>query len=509
MTIDPPATVVLDGPATWREVVAIAEGATPVLSAAARARLDGAHALLVEIVARGIPAYGITTGVGALCDTIVDGERRRSLSRAIVMSHATGIGAPLPAAETRAIVAAQIGNVLHGASGIRPALVEALCALLAADCLPIVPSRGSVGYLSHGAAIASVLIGSGEARHRGERMVGADAMARIGIAPFVLEAKEGLSLVNGTPCATGLACLALARIERLLDWADAAAAMTYEHLGGQSDAFDAQTLALRPSPGVARTGATLRAYLADSALLARRAGSRTQDALSLRAIPHYHGAIRDMFGDVEAVVARELASATDNPALAPALGDPRAAPRVLMGAQAVGIALALAMDQLAVAVAQLATIAERRIDRLVNPLVSGLPAFLATDGGVCSGFMIAQYVAASLVAENRRLASPASLDGGVTSGLQEDVLAHATPAATKVLTIIDNLAQVLAIELLCAAQAYDLRDPGIAIAARTDATRRQIREAIPIYADDRPLNQDFAAMLLVMRAPPRGRPDAG
>jgi len=503
MTLREPGTLLLDGPLGWRDVVMIAKGAAPILSAQAEERLANACALLDAIVARNMPAYGITTGIGALCDAIVGGDKHRALSRNIVMSHASGIGAALPAAETRAIMAAQISNFLHGASGIRPELVAALCALLAADCLPVVPSRGSVGYLSHSAAIGLVLIGSGTARLNDETITGGAAMARIGVAPFVLGAKEGLSLVNGTPCATGLACLALDRTQCLLDWADAAAAMTYENLGAQKDAFDADTLALRPSSGVAQTGATMRAYLAGSPLLAHRAGSRTQDPLSLRAIPQLHGAVRDLFEDVEAALASELASATDNPALA---GTP-AEPRALMGAQAVGVALALAMDHLAVAVAHLAMMAERRIDRLVNPLVSGLPAFLAIESGVCSGFMIAQYAAASLVAENRRLASPASLDGGVTSGLQEDVLAHATPAAGKVLAILDNLAQVLAIELLSAAQAYDLQDGEIGIARHTDAIRRQIREAIPTYADDRPLNEDFAAMLVVMRAPPRGKPD--
>jgi histidine ammonia-lyase len=498
-----PATLSLDGPLHWREIVMIGAGTTPILSAQAGARLGRACALLDAIVTRDMPAYGITTGIGALCDAIVGGDKQRMLSRNIVMSHASGIGTPLPKTETRTIIAAQISNFLHGASGIRPQIVAALCAMLAADCLPIVPSRGSVGYLSHSAAIGLVLIGSGRALQNGETLTGAEAMARIGITPFVLGPKEGLSLVNGTPCATGLACLALDRTQQLLDWADAAAAMTYENLGGQRDVFDRDTLALRPSAGVAMTGATMRAYLEGSALLARRAGTCTQDPLSLRAIPQLHGAVRDLFGEVEAAVASELASATDNPALS---GTP-AEPRVLMGAQAVGVALALAMDRLAVAVAHLAMMAERRIDRLVNPLVSGLPAFLAVESGVCSGFMIAQYAAASLVAENRRLASPASLDGGVTSGLQEDVLAHATPAAGKVLAILDNLAQVLAIELLCAVQAYDLQDSGTAIARRTDATRRQIREAIPIYGDDRPLNDDFAAMAAVMQAPPHGLPD--
>ena len=494
-----PASLVLDGPATWREIVAIAIGAPPILSARATARLDGARALLAAVEGRDRPAYGINTGVGGLCETIVDRDRRKALSRNIVMSHSAGIGPPLGTVETRAVMAAQISNFLHGASGIRTEIVEALCALLAADCLPIVPSRGSVGYLSHGAAIGLVLIGSGRARHRGETLTGAEAMARIGLAPFVLEAKEGLSLVNGTPCATGLACIALDRSERLLDWADAAAAMTYENLGGQADMFAPDTLALRASPGLARTGETMRAYLNGSALLARRAGERTQDPLSLRAIPQYHGALRDTFATIEAVVTRELASATDNPALS---GTP-AEPRVRMGAQAVGVALGLAMDQLAIGAASLAMMAERRIDRLVNPLVSGLPAFLAVEGGVGSGLMIAQYAAASLVAENRRLASAASLDGGITSGLQEDVLAHATPASTKALAILDNLAHVLAIELLCAAQAYDLQGGDVAIAPRTDAVRRQVRAAVPIYRDDRPLNEDFAAMLAVMQAPPR------
>lgn len=503
MTACEPPMLLLEGPATWRQIVALANGAAPLLSAEAKRRLAGGCALLDAILARDIPAYGITTGVGALCDAVVGHEQRRALSRSIVMSHASGIGAPLARAETRAVMAAQISNFLHGASGVRPELVEALCMLLAADCLPVVPSRGSVGYLSHSAAIGLVLIGSGRAAYRGETLTGAEAMARMGLPPFVLGAKEGLSLVNGTPCATGLACLALDRTERLLDWADAAAAMTYENLGCQKDVFAADTLALRPSAGVARTGATMRAYLDDSGLLASRSGSRTQDPLSLRAIPQLHGAVRDLFGDVERAVARELASATDNPALSGIADEPRA----LMGAQAVGVALALAMDNLAVAVAHLAMMAERRIDRLVNPLVSGLPAFLAVESGICSGFMIAQYVAASLVAENRRLASPASLDGGVTSGLQEDVLAHATPAAGKVLAILDNLAQIVAIELLCAAQAYDLQRHDLAIAARTAATRGQIREVIPIYRDDRPLNDDFAAMLTVMQVAPRGRPD--
>ena len=282
--------------------------------------------------------------------------------------------------------------------------------------------------------------------------------------------------------------MALSRAAHLFDWADAAAALTYENLGSQANAFAAGPLALRHSKGLEDVGATLRAYLADSPMLAETTGTRTQDPLSLRAVPHVHGAARDALAQVAEVVDRELASLTDNPAVS---GTPEA-PEVHSQAHAVGAALGLAMDSLAVAVAEVAAISERRIDRLVNPLVSRLPAFLAGDSGVASGFMIAQYTAASLAAENRRLAAPASLDGGITSALQEDILTHATPAAWKALAIADNLETILSIELLAAAQAYDLQPRGHA--ARTGALYRRIRTEIPTYADDRPLNGDFARM---------------
>ncbi|MGF6778377.1 HAL/PAL/TAL family ammonia-lyase [Paraburkholderia sp. GAS334] len=494
------AVIRSDRPLDWRQVAAIAAGAPLELSADARARIAAARVLVEQIVERGIRAYGVNTGVGALCDVIVSPSEQRTLSRNILMSHAVGVGAPLCAAETRAIIAAAVNNFAHGHSGIRLEVADRLVALLDADCLPEVPAFGSVGYLSHMAHIALVCIGEGHARHRGERISGREALRRLGLEPLVLEAKEGLSLINGTPCVTGLAALALARAERLLDWTDAVAAMSFENLRGQLAAFDADSLALRVSPGLNVVGERMRNALADSGILAAVVGQRTQDPLSMRTIPHVHGAARDVLSATVDVVNRELASITDNPIVA---GTPDA-PRVYSQAHAVGASIALAMDSLATAIAQVAAMAERRLDRLVNPLVSGLPAFLAEPGGTCSGFMIAQYTAASLVAQNRRLAAPASLDGGITSGLQEDHLCHATPAALKALEIIENAGRIVAIELLAAAQAYDLQTIDASRAPHTDALWRRVRGLVPTYRDDRPLADDMAAAfrLIADAAPP-------
>ncbi len=471
----------------WRQICAVANGENLELSADARARIGAAREIVEQIVVRGIRAYGVNTGVGALCDVVVSRAEQHDLSHNILMSHAVGVGAPLGAAETRAIMAAAINNFAHGHSGVRVELVERLVALLEAGCVPDVPAFGSVGYLSHMAHIALVCVGAGHVSWRGEAMSGAQALRRLGLEPLSLEAKEGLSLVNGTPCVTGLAALALQRAERLFDWADVVAAMSFENLGGQMAAFDAQSLAFRVSPGLAQVGERMRSALAGSGLLASALGRRTQDPLSMRTIPHVHGAARDVLATAAEVVNRELASTTDNPIVA---GTPDA-PQVFSQAHAVGASIALAMDSLAAAVAQVAAMAERRLDRLVNPLVSGLPAFLAEAGGTRSGFMIAQYTAASLVAQNRREAAPASLDGGVTSGLQEDHLCHATPAALKALAVIENSSRIFGIELLAAVQAYDLQPNAGERAPYTQALYRQVRGVLPIYRDDRPLADDM------------------
>lgn len=491
------SSITLDRPLSWRDIAAVAEGAPLALSDAAADRIRHARALVEVIVDRGIRAYGVNTGVGALCDTVVDRPLQAELSRHIVLSHACGIGETLGPVETRAIIAAAVNNYAHGRSGLRLELVESLLALLAADCLPEVPARGSVGYLVHMAHIALVLIGAGHARLRGDRLTGAEALARIGLPVAGLQAKEGLSLVNGTPCATGLAAVTVARAERLLDWADRTGALTFEALGSQPTAFDAETLALRPSPGLLKVGERLRALLAGSERLAASDGARTQDALSLRSIPHVHGAARDVLTHVAATVDAELASVTDNPAVIGTLESPRA----VSEAHAVGPALGLALDSLAVAVAEVAAMAERRLDRLVNPLVSGLPAFLAADGGTCSGFMIAQYTAVSLVNENRRLAAPASLDGGITSGLQEDHLSHATPAAVKALAIVENAERIIGIEALIAAQAHDQLPGRYRRAAGTEAAYTAIRTEVPYYADETPMADSLNRAAALIRRP--------
>ncbi|MFM0737656.1 histidine ammonia-lyase [Paraburkholderia xenovorans] len=494
------AVIRSDRPLDWTQVAAVAAGEPLELSDSARARIAAARVLVEQIVERSIRAYGVNTGVGALCDVIVSPSEQRTLSRNILMSHAVGVGAPLGVAETRAIMAAAVNNFAHGHSGIRLDVADRLVALLNADCLPEVPAFGSVGYLSHMAHIALVCIGEGYARYRGERITGSAALRMLGLEPLVLEAKEGLSLVNGTPCVTGLAALALARAERLLDWTDVVAAMSFENLRGQLAAFDADSLALRISPGLNLVGERMRTALADSGILAAVVGQRTQDPLSMRTIPHVHGAARDVLSATAEVVNRELASITDNPIVA---GTPDN-PRVYSQAHAVGASIALAMDSLATAVAQVAAMAERRLDRLVNPLVSGMPAFLAEPGGTCSGFMIAQYTAASLVAQNRRLAMPASLDGGITSALQEDHLCHATPAALKALEIVDNAGRIVAIELLAAAQAYDLQTVDAPRAPHTEALWQRVRRAVPTYRDDRPLADDMsiAFRMIADGAPP-------
>ncbi|HTV96362.1 MAG TPA: histidine ammonia-lyase [Steroidobacteraceae bacterium] len=494
------SAIVLDRPLEWRQVGAIAEGATSLaLAPEARRRIEAAHRLVQSIVARDVRAYGINTGVGALCDVIVAPSRQRELSRNIVMSHAVGVGPALETAAVRAIIAAQINNFAHGYSGVRAELVDALAALLDTHCTPEVPARGSVGYLTHMAHIGCVLLGAGHARLRdGERLTGAQALRRAGIAPVSLEAKEGLSLVNGTPCATGLLALALSRAQGLLDWADLIGAMSFENLRGQAMAFDGEALGLRASPAVALVGRRLRAALESSATLRSSAGLRTQDALSLRAIPQVHGAVREQFANAAAAVCAELESVTDNPVV---VGTPQA-PRALSEAHAVGAALGLSADALAIALAELAAMSERRIDRLVNPLLSGLPAFLAADGGAGSGFMIAQYTAAALAADNRRHGAPASLDGGVTSALQEDHLAHATQAALKLHSVLDNARTILAIELLAAAQAHDLSGERHARAPRMQAMYRRVRETVPPYRDDRPLAEDIECAAALLRAEP-------
>lgn len=486
-------------PLRWQDVVRVAAGAPLALDPVACAQLDHGAALAAAVAASGQRAYGISTGVGALCDTVVAQHQQSALSHNILRSHAVGVGAPLEPACVRAMLCAAVNNFALGRSGVRREVVERLLAMLRTGALPFVPAGGSLGYLTHMAHACLPLIGERAGATEGHPE---DASHATKPLPLTLLAKEGLSLVNGTPCATGFGALAVARAQRLFDWADVAAAMSCENLGAQEAAFAAEALALRVSPGVQTVGRRLRRLLSGSQRLADARGQRTQDALSLRAVPQVHGAARDRLDQTALCVDRELASATDNPLLAGTVE----APRVLAQAHAVGAALGLAMDALAIAVAEVAAMAERRIDRLLNPALSGLPAFLAQGNGLCSGFMIAQYTAASLVAANRRLAAPASLDGGVTSALQEDHLAHATPAALKALDVVANAEYIVAIELLAAAQAYALGAAQPPPAPALGSLLDRLRSVVPPYADDRPLANDITMALAWLRQAPLAEP---
>jgi histidine ammonia-lyase len=367
-------------------------------------------------------------------------------------------------------------------------------ALLNLNLIPVVPSRGSVGYLTHMAHIGLPLAGLWQLRANGVVRDAQPALADAGLAPLTPAAKDGLSLVNGTPCMTGLLCVALARAARLQKWADIVAAMSFEALRGQTAAFDSNVLALKPHAGAQAVGRNLRALLAGSELLHAAQGMRLQDALSLRAIPQVHGASRDQVAHVAGQVNIELASATDNPLV---LGTPDDY-RVMSQANPHGQSLAFAADLLTIAQAELGGIAERRIDRLVNPLVSGLPAFLVENSGVNSGLMIVQYVAASLVAENKVLSQPMVVDNYVTSALQEDHLSLATPAALKALQVIENSERILALEYLTAGQALSFHAPA-SLAAGTRAALALLRERVDVYVEDRILAPDIAAVTAIIQ----------
>jgi len=480
---------------SWQDVVQVARhNAELTLSASAWQRIAQGREIVEQIVASGHIAYGINTGLGALCNITLPEEQLSQLSRNTLLSHACGVGPLLAREQVRAILCAAIANYSHGKSGVSVALVQHLLALLNHQITPQVPSQGSVGYLSHMAHIGLALIGVGDVEYQQQIVSAEQALAQAGLTPYRPGAKEGLSLVNGTPCMTGLSCLALDDAARLLDWADVTGAMSFEALRGQLVAFDAEVIALKASPGMQVSGLRLRQLLSDSPLLAKSVGVRTQDALSLRSMPQVHGASRDQFDHAARQVNTELNACTDNPLVLGTVDNWR----VVSQANPHGESVAMAADVLAIAMAEVGSIAERRLDRLVNPLVSGLPAFLVAQPGVNSGMMIAQYVAASLCAENRQLAQPAVLDNYVTSGLQEDHLSLGTGAALKLLKLVGNVWQILAIEYLLAAQALDFHGEA-ELAEGTKQALLRLRAVVANWQEDRWLAPEIARAVEVMK----------
>jgi len=476
------------------DVVAVARDRAPVaISSGAREAMERSAAIVARLAASDEPAYGVSTGFGSLATTPIPAARREELQRALVRSHAAGMGPPVEREVVRAMMLLRARTLAMGYSGTRPAVAEAIVAMLNADLVPLVPEHGSLGAsgdLAPLAHCALALAGEGEVTGPGgERRAAAEALRAAGIEPLTLTSKEGLALINGTDGILGMLVLAIADLEALLRVADVAAAMSTEALMGTDRAFAEDLIALRPQRGQARSAENLRRLLGGSPIVAshRHGDPRVQDAYSIRCAPQVAGAARDALAYAERVAAAELAAAIDNPMILPD-------GRVESCGNFHGAPLGYACDLLAIAVADLGAICERRTDRLLDASRShGLPPFLAADPGVNSGLMIAQYTQAALVAENRRLAVPASVDSLPTSAMQEDHVSMGWAAARKLRAALANLARILAVELACAARGLDLRAP-LAPAAGTGAAREAVRAAIPGFGPDRFLAPELAAV---------------
>jgi histidine ammonia-lyase len=442
------------------------QGAEASLASKARARMVASRAVIERIVTAETTAYGVNTGFGDLAEVRISQDQIRTLQVNLVRSHACGVGAPLSDPETRALLLLRANALAKGLSGVRPAVVEVLCAMLNRRVHPVIPSQGSVGAsgdLAPLAHLAQVVIGEGEAVLNGQSMPGGEALRKAGIAPLVLEAKEGISLLNGTQGMLALVALALRDAQTLSDTSDVAAALSLDALRGSPAAFDPRIAGARPYPGHAVTSRNLLrlnrgSQIRESHRPADR-DPRVQDAYSLRCTPQVHGAVRDALAAVRAIAEVELNSATDNPLVFVSPDGPAGAGDVVSGGNFHGQPLAMAADQLAVALATLGGISERRTEHMTNPRTSLLPAFLTSAPGLNSGFMIAQVTAAALASENKALATPHSVDSIPTSGGQEDYVSMGMSAARRLRPMLDNLWRILAIELLAACQGIDFLAP--------------------------------------------------
>jgi histidine ammonia-lyase len=459
------------------DVVAVARRDAPVrLTDAARAEMERSAQVVARLVGAEEPAYGVSTGFGSLANVAIPDDRREELQRALIRSHAAGMGPPVEREVVRAMLLLRARTLAMGRSGARPIVAERIIELLNAGITPVVPEHGSLGAsgdLAPLAHCALMLIGEG---------------GDIPFEPLVLQAKEGLALINGTDGMLGMLLLAIADLRVLLRVADIAAAMSVEALMGTDRAFAEDLVALRPQPGQAASAANLRALLAGSPIVAshRHGDDRVQDAYSLRCAPQVTGAARDTLEHAERVAGAELVSAIDNPMVLPD-------GRVESCGNFHGAPIGFACDFLAIAAAEVGAIAERRTDRLLDASRShGLPPFLAEDAGVNSGLMIAQYTQAAMVAANRRLAAPASVDSLPTSAMQEDHVSMGWGAARKLRESVANLRRIVAVELVCAARGLDLRAP-LAPAAGTGAALRALRERVEGPGPDRQVAPDLAA----------------
>lgn len=484
--------IVDGGPLTPEQVVAVAHRRSrAVASPDLGSRMGPAREVVERAVESDQVVYGITTGFGALAGTHIGKAETEELQLNLVRSHATGVGDPLPDELVRAMLLLRARTLAQGHSGVRPVVVEKLLEMLDRDILPVVPSQGSVGAsgdLAPFAHLALPVIGEGWVKKDGTVMRTAES----GLEPLRLLTKEGLSLLNGTEGMAAMGVLALDRCRRLVEAADIACALTVEALMGSSRPFQARVHELRPHPGQGASARRIAALIEGSEIGESHAHDfdhAVQDAYSLRCAPQVHGAVSDTLDHVEAVLRRELSAVVDNPIVFPDTGD------VVSAGNFHGQPLAFALDFAAIAISELASISERRTDRMLDPVRSaGLPAFLAAKPGVNSGYMIAQYVQAALVAENKVLAHPASVDTIPTSGSQEDHVSMGWGAGRKLGTIVENVRRVLAIELMCAAQGVDYRSP-LEPGPGTAAVLARIRRAVPTLTEDRPLTDEIEAVV--------------
>ncbi|HZF56816.1 MAG TPA: histidine ammonia-lyase [Polyangiaceae bacterium] len=503
------APVLLGRPLSLADLEQVAREGRPVaLDPEARAKVAASRRAIDAIAARGDEApavYGINTGFGALAETRIPEQKVRALQQNLVRSHACGVGPDLGEPEVRAMMVLRAQVVALGYSGVREEVVDMLLAMCNRGVIPRIPAQGSVGAsgdLAPLAHLALTLIGEGEARYEGVLMPSAEALAKAGLSPIELAAKEGLALINGTQYMTALGALALRSALRLCTAADIAGAVSLEALKGSQRPFDPRLMRVRPHPGQETAASNMRALLADSEIMASHAKcDRVQDAYSLRCIPQVHGATRDALAWVAEVLLREINSVTDNPTVF--LMDKEEASdleaELLSGGNFHGQPVAIALDLAAIAAAELANISERRVEQLVNPaLSSGLTPFLALHSGVHSGFMIAQVASASLVSENKVLCHPASVDSIPSSAGREDHVSMGSISARKLMQVVENVEASLAIELLTAAQGIDQRRPlrpSRGVVAAHAAIRRVSEELV----EDRALYRDIAAVRGLLR----------
>lgn len=478
-------------PLTLAQLRSVLEGPVTVsLTDAAWADVDRGAATVAAILAKGRTVYGINTGFGLLANTSIAPEDLETLQKNLVLSHACGVGAPLSEAVTRLLMVLKIASLSRGASGVRRATLEALIAMVNAGVLPLIPSKGSVGAsgdLAPLAHMSSVLIGVGEARHGGETLDAGTALARAGLEPVVLGPKEGLALLNGTQCSTALALAGLFAAEAVFAAAIAAGALSVDALMGSDAPFDPRIHALRGQPGQIAVAAALRGLIQGSAIREshREGCHKVQDPYSLRCQPQVMGAALDVLRSAAETLEREANAVTDNPLVFIDDGD------VISGGNFHAEPVAFAADQIALALCEIGNISERRTSILVDPKMSELPAFLVRESGLNSGFMIAQVTAAALVAENRMLSHPCSVDTVPTSANQEDHVSMATHGARRLLDMAENAAAVVGIELLAAAQGLEFRRP-LQTSVALEAVFAQVRKAAAAYGADHYFAPDIA-----------------